>query len=183
MIVHSFWGYFCEYLLKNNKDSFSESEFLSVTKPFKEANYNNSNLSDLLLVLKNNQILVDCYGNLKFRFSYWIYYFAAARMKLVPEFAKYMFEQKHSAYYPEIIEFYTGTDGARNDAAEIIINDLNTLSKRVHGNIGIQEDINPFSDIKWRLVETKSGLTQEQLEENIRNSKLPDEIKRRYSRH
>ena len=98
-------------------------------------------------------------------------------MKLVPEFAKYMFEQKHSAYYPEIIEFYTGTDGARNDAAEIIINDLNTLSKRVHGNIGIQEDINPFSDIKWRLVETKSGLTQEQLEENIRNSKLPDEIK------
>lgn len=170
-------GYFCEYLLKNNKDSFSESEFLSVTKPFKEANYNNSNLSDLLLVLKNNQILVDCYGNLKFRFSYWIYYFAAARMKLVPEFAKYMFEQKHSAYYPEIIEFYTGTDGARNDAAEIIINDLNTLSKRVHGNIGIQEDINPFSDIKWRLVETKSGLTQEQLEENIRNSKLPDEIK------
>lgn len=170
-------GYFCEYLLKNDKDCFSETEFLNVTKTFKELNYNSSNLSNLLQVLKNNQILVDSYGNLKFRFSYWIYYFAAARMKLVPDFANYMFEQKHSAYYPEIIEFYTGTDGARNDAAKIIIDDLNILSKRVHDNIGINDDINPFSDIKWKLTETKNGLTQEQLEENIRNSKLPEEIK------
>jgi UDP-2,3-diacylglucosamine pyrophosphatase LpxH len=170
-------GYFCEYLLRNDKDSFSESEFLNVIIPFKETNFNSSNISDLLQILKNNQILIDYYGNLKFRFSYWIYYFAAERMKLEPEFAQFMFEQKHSAYYPEIIEFYTGTDGARNDAAQIIIKDLETLSSRVHSKIGISDDINPFSDIKWKLIETKDGLTQEQLENNIRNSKLPDEIK------
>lgn len=170
-------GYFCEYLLRNNRDTFSESDFLNITSVFKEKNFSDINLSDLLLILKNNQIIVDFYGNLKFRFSYWIYYFAAMRMKLNDEFAKYMFEQKHSAYYPEIIEFYTGVDGARVDAVELIINDLKILSERVHGKIGINDDINPFSDIKWTLTESQKGLTQKQLEENIRKSKLPEDIK------
>lgn len=170
-------GYFCEYLLRNDKDTFSESDFLSITRPFKEENFSDINLSDLLSILKNNQIVVDFYGNLKFRFSYWIYCFAAMRMKLNDEFAKYMFEQKHSVYYPEIIEFYTGIDGARVDAVKLIICDLKVLSARVHGKIGINDDINPFSDIKWKLTESQKGLTQKQLEENIRKSKLPDEIK------
>lgn len=39
-------------------------------------------------------------------------------MKLSEDFANFMFGQKHSIYYPEIIEFYTGTDGAREDAAK-----------------------------------------------------------------
>jgi hypothetical protein len=171
-------GYFCEYLLRNdNKEVFSESEFLNKTKEFKDKNYSDTNSSDLLLILKNNQIIVDFYGELNFRFSYWIYYFAALRMKLDSDFASYMFEQKHSMYYPEIIEFYTGTDGARTDVVKLIIEDLSLLSKRVHDNIGIRDDINPFADIKWKLTETQKGLTQKQLEENIRNSKLPEEIK------
>ena len=170
-------GYFCEYLLRENKDSFSESEFLNITRPFKEKNFSDTNLSDLLLILKNNQIVVNFYGNLKFRFSYWIYYFAATRMKINDEFATYMFNQKHSTYFPEIIEFYTGTDGAREDAVKLIITELKVLSQRVHGKIGINDDINPFLDIKWKLTETQKGLTQQQLEENIRKSKLPDDIK------
>lgn len=170
-------GYFCEYLLRNDKEVFSESDFLTITRPFKEKNFIGINLSDLLSILKNNQIVVDFYGKLKFRFSYWIYYFAAMRMKLDDEFAEYMFKQKHSVYYPEIIEFYTGIDGARVDAVRLVINDLNLLSERVHGKIGINDDINPFSDIKWKLTESQKGLTQKQLEENIQKSKLPDDIK------
>jgi UDP-2,3-diacylglucosamine pyrophosphatase LpxH len=170
-------GYFCEYLLRNDREVFSESDFLIITRPFKEENFSGINLSDLLSLLKNNQIVVDFYEDLKFRFSYWIYYFAAMRMKLNAKFAEYMFNQKHSVYYPEIIEFYTGTDGARVDAVELIINDLKLLSDRVHGKIGINDDINPFSDIKWKLIESRKGLTQKQLEEDIRKSKLPDDIK------
>lgn len=170
-------GYFCEYLLRNNKDVFSESDFLATTSQFKEDNYSVINLPDLLSILKNNQIVVDCCGELKFRFSYWIYYFAAMRMRLDTEFAEYMFKQKHSAYYPEIIEFYTGIDGARVDAVKLIIDDLKLLSDKVHGKIGINDDINPFSDIKWKLTESKKGLTQKQLEDNIRKSKLPEDIK------
>ena len=170
-------GYFCEYLLRNGKEYFTEKEFIDETTSFGERNYNTSNVLNLLQILKNNQVLVECNGFIRFRFSYWIYFFAAERMKLSEDFANFMFGQKHSIYYPEIIEFYTGTDGAREDAAKMIIHDLNELSAKVHKEIGIRDDINPFSDIKWTLNEKVKGMTQEQLELSVKESKLPDEIK------
>lgn len=170
-------GYFCEYLLRQEKEVFTEAEFLSQSSSFSQANYNSSNISDLLQILKNNQIVIEYNGLLRFRFSYWIYYFAAERMKLSSEFADYMFNQRHSIYYPEIIEFYTGTDGAREDAVALIIKDLQDLSFKVHAGIGLREDFNPFLYIKWALNETTQGMTQEQLEVSVRDSKLPDDIK------
>lgn len=59
----------------------------------------------------------------------------------------------------------------------MIIHDLNELSAKVHKEIGIRDDINPFSDIKWTLNEKVKGMTQEQLELSVKESKLPDEIK------
>lgn len=170
-------GYFCEYLLRKDKITFTEKEFLDISTPFCEKNYNPTNIPDLLQVLKQNQILVSFNGFLRFRFTYWIYYFAARRMKISEDFADYMFNKKHSIYYPEIIEFYTGIDGAREDVVKMIISDLNTLSTKVHSKIGLKEDLKPFEHIKWALNETVTGMTQEQLEENVKKSKLPDEIK------
>ncbi len=170
-------GYFCEHLLKNNKEEFLESEFHNICIPFCKENYNTTNTYDLIGVLKNNQILVIINGQLKFRFSYWIYYFASLRMKFSTEFAKYMLKDKHSLYFPEIIEFYTGIDGAREDVAKMLIEDLNTLSSTVHQKIGLKEDLNPFKEIKWALNETVSGLTQKQLIENVQKSKIPEELK------
>lgn len=170
-------GYFSEHLLRNNKKHFTEEEFYRITRPFCEKEYNPSNVSDLLQVLKNNQIVVGFNGNLQFRFSYWIYYFAAIRMKDSEEFKIYMLKDKHSLYYPEVIEFYTGIDGRSEDVVKMLIEDLESLSSKVHSKIGLSEDINPFKDIKWALNETVKGLTQNQLEENIKQSKVPDEIK------
>ncbi|MCG9900872.1 MAG: metallophosphoesterase [Hydrotalea sp.] len=170
-------GYFCEHLLKENKDTFPESEFHAICVPFCKENYNTTNTYDLLEVLKNNQILVTINGELRFRFSYWIYYFAALRMKISPQFASYMLKDKHSLYFPEIIEFYTGIDGAREDVAHMLIEDLDALSKKVHLKIGLQDDFNLFKDIKWALNETISGMTQKQLVENVQKSKLPEELK------
>ncbi len=170
-------GYFCEYLLKAGKESFSEADFHNTCIPFCTENYNTTNTYDLLEVLKNNQILVSIHGQLRFRFTYWIYYFAAQRMKLSSDFAEYMFKDKHSLYFPELIEFYTGIDGAREDVATMLIENLDSLSKTVHSKIGLIEDFNPFKLIKWALKETVTGLTQKQLVENIQKSKLPDDIK------
>lgn len=170
-------GNFCEYLLRNNKETFTEDEFFKESVPFAQKNYNPTNISDLLAVLKNTQIVVNHNGYLRFRFSYWIYYFAASRMKISDEFANYMFDKKHSLYYPEIIEFYSGTDGAREDVAKKLISELSQLSGIVHGKIGLKEDIDPFANIKWSLNETQKGMTQDQLESKVKNSRLPDEIK------
>lgn len=170
-------GYFCEDLLRNNKESFTESDFLNLTKPFCDRNHNTTNVNDLLQVLKNNQVIVNFNGNLRFRFSYWLYYFAALRMKDSEEFKTYMLGEKHSLYYPEIIEFYTGIDGRSEDVVKMLITDLETLSQKVHLKIGITDDINPYKDIKWALNETVKGMTQEQLEQNIQESSVSPEIK------
>ena len=170
-------GYFCEELLRKNKESFTESDFLNLTKPFCDEHYNTTNVNDLLQVLKNNQIIVNLNGELRFRFSYWIYYFAALRMKDSEEFKTYMLGDKHSLYYPEVIEFYTGIDGRSEDVVEMLITDLITLSQKVHTKIGLAEDINPYKDIKWALNETVKGMTQEQLEQNIQESSVSEEIK------
>lgn len=170
-------GHFCEFLLRNNKESFTETEFYNVSNPFCAENYNNTNITDLLQVLKHNQILINLGGELRFRFSYWIYYFAAIRMKNSSDFTTYMLKDKHSLYFPEIIEFYTGIDGRAEDVVKMLIADLQILADKVHAKIGISDDYNPYKDIKWALNETVSGMTQEQLVVHVQNSKLPDEIK------
>lgn len=170
-------GYFCEDLLSNNRESFTESEFLNLTKPFCDKHHNTTNVTDLLQILKNNQIIVNLNGLLRFRFSYWVYYFAALRMKDSEKFKTFMLADKHSLYYPEVIEFYTGIDGRSEDIVKMLITDLETLSEKVNTKIGITEDINPYKDIKWALNETVIGMTQEQLEQNIKESGVSNEIK------
>jgi predicted phosphodiesterase len=170
-------GFYCEQLLRNNQESFTETEFLGITKSFCDKNHNTTNVNDLLQILKNNQIIVNFNGYLRFRFSYWIYYFAALRMKDSEDFKTYMLNAKHSLYYPEIIEFYTGIDGRAEDIVRMLIGDLEALSEKVYSKLEITGDINPYKDIKWALNETVKGMTQEQLEQNIQESGLPVEIK------
>jgi hypothetical protein len=88
-----------------------------------------------------------------------------------------MLKTMHSLYSPEILEFYTGIDGRAVDVVKMLIEDIDILSKKVHSNIGLTENIDPYKDIKWAFNETVSGMTQEQLEHNIKESKLSDEIK------
>lgn len=170
-------GFYCEQLLRRNKELFTETDFLNTTKTFCDNHHNTTNVNDLLQILKNNQIIVNYNGTLRFRFSYWIYYFAALRMKDSNEFKHYMLNDKHSLYYPEIIEFYTGIDGRAEDIVKILIDDLETLSNKVYSKLEFSGDINPYKDIKWALNETVKGMTQEQLEQNIQESGVPEEIK------
>ena len=46
-------GYFCEYLLREGKESFSEKDFLITLTPFKEQHYIDANISDILQILKH----------------------------------------------------------------------------------------------------------------------------------
>lgn len=84
------------------------------------------------LLLKNHiicQYETNLYG---FRFAYWVYYFAAMRMSKSKEFAQFILDKENYAHYPEVIEFYTGSDRTRNDAADIVKRDIARISKTVH---------------------------------------------------
>ena len=170
-------GYFCQKMIEADKLFFTPDEFIKVCKPFIETQYNSTNLYDLLQVLVNNQIIERVGDNLQFRQIYWVSYFAALRMKDDSSFADYMFNKKNGIYNADLIDFYTGIDGRNADAAKCLSNKIKELSTSVIHHVGIDGNFNPFKDIKWRLQETQQGITQEKLEESIKQSRMPDDLK------
>ena len=170
-------GYFCQKLIESGKLYFTEDEYLRICKPFTESQYNSTNLSDLLHILIYNQVIEVIGTQLQFRQIYWVSYFAAIRMKDDAEFARLMLDDKNGIYNPDLIDFYTGIDGRNSDAITCLKQKINDLSISVSHHVGIDGNFNPYTEIKWRLSETQQGITQEKLEESIRNSRMPDEIK------
>lgn len=170
-------GYFCQYLTEQNRIYFAEEEFVNVCKPFAKQQYNSTNLNDLLRVLINNQIVEPINDCLQFRLICWVSYFVANRMVDDSTFAETMIVDKKAIFNPDLIDFYTGISGRNSDAVEKITEALERLSKVVYEHLGLDGDFNPFINIKWRLNETESGVTQKQLEEKIKSSRMPDEIK------
>lgn len=146
-------------------------------QPFAEAQYNSTNLYDLLTVLVNNQIIEPINGQLQFKMICWMYYFAANRMVEDEAFANLMFSEKNAIYNADLIDFFTGITGRNAEAVNKITSSLENLSILVARHLGIDGDFNPFANIKWRLNETEQGVTQKQLEEKIQASRMPDEIK------
>lgn len=174
-------GYFCEYLCRRNNDinmSFSEDEFISVCKDFCKKQMNRTNVENLLRILLNHQIIAQNYsGTLQFRFMYWLFYFVADRIKNSEDFKDYMINERHMLYESEMIDFYSATDRSRNDIADILAEELMRTSKIVHENIGIPDNYNPYLALKWAMNETTKGITVESLEAQVKQSRLPDEIK------
>ena len=170
-------GYFCQKMIEAERLFFTPDEYIKICKPFIETQYNSTNLYDLLQILINNQIIERVGDNLQFRQIYWVSYFAALRMKDDPSFADYMFNKKSGIYNSDLIDFYTGIDGRNADAAKHLSEKIEELSSSVTHHVGIDGKFNPFKDIKWRLQETQQGITQEKLEESIRQSRMPDDIK------
>lgn len=170
-------GYFCQYLIEQNKLFFSEEEFFNVCKPFIDEQYNSTNLNDLLQVLINNQIIEPVNDFLQFKMVYWISYFAANRMVVNSEFANTMLLKQNAIYNADLIDFYTGITGRNFVVVEKISEALASLNKTVYAHLGIDDEFSPFANIKWRLNETEQGITQKQLEEKIQSSRMPDDIK------
>lgn len=170
-------GFFCQYLISQERVFFTEDEFVYVCKPFVEREYNSTNLNDLLRVLLNNQILEPISGKLQFRMICWLSYFAANRMVIDSDFAEEMLNKKNAIYNSDLIDFFTGISGNNTIAVEKIIESLSQLTKQIYEHLGIDEKFNPFSNIKWKLNESIQGVTKKQLEEKIRSSRMPDDIK------
>ena len=170
-------GYFCQYLIEQERMFFTETEFVKVCQPFADEQYNSTNLYDLLKVLVNNQIIEPINGQLQFKMICWMCYFTANRMVEDEAFANLMFSEKNAIYNADFIDFFTGITGRNAEAVNKITSSLENLSIIVAKHLGIDGDFNPFANIKWRLNETEQGVTQKQLEEKIQASRMPDEIK------
>lgn len=173
-------GRYCELMLKNQKYYFEKAEFISELKKFCKEKYIDLDIEVVFEILLNNNIIIPDFDNYRFKSSFWVYYFGAKRMHNDSEFRDYIFNSKKYSAYPEIVEFYTGIDRNRDDALTILLKDIRGTKQIVEDKLGIEGEINPLGNAKWKPDENEIEKLQGEIGENILTSKLPDEVKDQY---
>lgn len=173
-------GYICEKIIRDENYYFKEEDFCNMASSFCKEQKISLDYRYLFTILLNNQIICEYDSHwFGFRFSFWVYYFAAMRMTKSEEFAAFILDKQNYAHYPEVIEFYTGSDRTRNDAAQIIIDDIKDVTLKVEEKVGIPADMNPFHRLKLRKMQDEEHIDRiiQQLDDNLQKSKLPNKIK------
>jgi len=174
-------GSFCENLIRNNNYIFTRDVFISQLNKFCEDRVLYLEVEVVFDVLYSNCIIIKRGNDYCFRFSYWVYYFAANRMHQDQDFANFILKDKMYANFPEIIEFYTGIDRSRKDAIDIIINDIRTTCDLVIKKVGLPEQMNPLKYINWKPSEKSLEKMHHQISEDVVKSSLPDSVKDQYA--
>ena len=99
------------------------------------------------------------------------------RMTKSHDFAKFILSNENYAHYPEILEFYTGSDRAKNDAAQIVIKDINNVTATVHDKVGYPDKMNPLQLLRFEITEEQATKAIDKLENELKYSKLPTNLK------
>lgn len=170
-------GRYCETMLRYERFSFSESDFITELKSFCKEKYIELDIEVVFKILNNNNIIIIDGDKYRFKSTFWIYYFGAKRMHADESFRKYIFSSNKYASYPEIIEFYTGIDRNRDDALEILLKDIESTRNIVEEKLGIKGEINPLNNAKWNPSENEIEKIQTEIGENVLTSNLPDSVK------
>ncbi len=170
-------GRFCKTLIKKRIRKFSYAELVLTLEEYCKEELIIVEIRTVIDILVSNNILINYENMLEFKHSYWVYYFSATYMLQDEEFKNYIFENRNYVNFPEIIEFYTGIDGRRKDAINILHKDLNMLIERVENKIGIKEEFNPFENIFWNPSDSSIELMRKDILEKVKNSNLPTLIK------
>jgi len=170
-------GKFCKNLVINATGSFDASLFVNELKKIRDENLMTLNVESMIEVLLENNILVSYGRNYEFKHTFWIFYFAAECMMNDEEFKSYILGNKKYTNFPEIIEFYAGIDGNREDAIRVLLSDLNGLIETVGLSIGIKGEFNPLSKFLWNPSDSFIEETKKEIAEKVESSNLPVEIK------
>ncbi len=171
-------GFYCEQMIRNEQYYFGSKQFYERISDFCKQQKITLDINYLFSILLKNQIICqydnDLYG---FRFAFWVYYFAAMRMTKSPEFASFILDTENYAHYPEVLEFYTGSDRTKNDAAQIVIQDIKKVTATVHDKVGLPDKMNPLQHLKLNITNEQASKAIDKLEDQLKQSKLPTNIK------
>lgn len=174
-------GQFCQEMIKSNNFYFYRENFIYKLKKICIDKLIEVDIELLFDILYGNNIITN-YGNeYSFRYSYWLYYFAARSMHHDKDFAQYILSDKKYVNFPEIIEFYTGIDRNRNDALEILTKDINDTLNIVKEKVYLPDDLNPYKYLNWNPDETSLEKVYAEISKPIQNSNLPDDIKDQFA--
>lgn len=174
-------GYFCKKIILEEKYNFSRIEFLSVLKKYCEDSEIDLETDIIFDVLFKNNIIVLVGESFWFKFSYWIFFFAAQQMHQDSDFCDYVFNSKIYISSPEIIEFYTGIDRRRNNALQLLVSDIREIRLAMKEKVGLPENFNIYDHTYWEPDQNQLEEMKKELNSNMQRSDLPSEIKDRYA--
>lgn len=175
--VETVLGSFCIELIKKTETRFKSSEFRKTISTFCETNYLTIDIEVMISVLLSNNILLEYNDYFTFKHSYWIYYFAATNMLMDDDSKNFILKKENYVNYPEIIDFFTGLDGRREEVIKILKKDTEFLTNEVNSKIGISNDFNPFKDFIWNPNKKDIEALHNEVLEKVNNSDLPLAIK------
>ena len=174
-------GYFCESLIRDCKTSFSKSEFYRKVQDYCDKMLIDLDIEVLFGFLAVERIFVRKGSNFEFRFSYWLYYFAAHRMHQDVGFSQFILGDERYTVFPEIIEFYTGIDRRREDAVTQLSADLKRMNADFLTRTGISDALNPFDNARWSPSEEAIEAIQKEIHTSVASSTLPQDIKDQFA--
>lgn len=174
-------GHFCDLLIRDGTNVFTRDKFLLATNAFCNDSLIDLETQVVFDVLVNNNILVKRGSFFSFKFTYWIFYFAAQRMHHDPTFASYIFESMRYAQHPELIEFYTGIDRRRDDALHVLIRDIRACRESVRDKCGLPAEFNPYEHATWNPSPEAEAQMQQVIADGVQESSLPAAIKDQFA--
>lgn len=174
-------GYLSELLIRNSKYNFSREYFLETLNEICLKQKIDLEVEVVFDVLNFNNIIIYRYGEFTFKFSYWVFYFAAHRMHQDNNFANFILKDMNYISYPELIEFYTGIDRRRDDAVDILLDDLKSIREVVKSKCGFVKDFDIYDNAKWNPNGEELEYLENEVSDSVKESKLPDTIKDEYT--
>ena len=170
-------GYFCEWLVRTERTTFSKSEFYAKAIEYCKAQLIDLDVEVLFAFLVIENVLVRKGLEFGFRFSYWLYYFAAHRMHHDPIFSAFILSDGRYAAYPELIEFYAGIDRRRSDAVACMTTDLARMNSDFLTRTQIASGLNPFEHATWSPDQAALEQLQNEVTNSMTESALPAAVK------
>ena len=170
-------GYFCEWLVRAERTTFSKNEFYGKAFEYCKAQLVDLDVEVLFAFLAIKNVLVRKGADFGFRFSYWLYYFGAHRMHHNEEFASFILSNGRYAAYPELIEFYAGIDRRRHDAVMRLTTDLARMNSDFLTRTQIAPGLNPFGHAKWKPDQTALEKLRGEVTDSLTSSALPAAVK------
>lgn len=174
-------GYFCEVILRSGDSRFTREKFLASLRGFCDKNYLDIDVAWVFDVLCRNNIVVQRGHGFEFKFIYWIMYFAAQRMCQSQEFRDYVFQGGWYSAYPEIIEFYTGSNRSMSDAVDHLSKDLAAATKEFDVKIALPDGFDIFSLAQWAPSSGALEQMREDTSRGVERSNLPSSVKDQYA--
>lgn len=174
-------GYFCQKMLIENNYYFTRDNFLQILTRYCIEQEIDVEVEVIFDILYSNNIFVQRGYQFCFKFRYWISYFAAQRMHQDKEFANYILQDMNYTAYPELIEFYTGIDRRRDDALQILTQDIATTRESVKEKCALPESFNIYDNAQWSPSPERIEAMHSEISDGVMGSNLPAEVKDEYA--